>query len=380
MNVSEKSPDNSSSFGFHDVDCWAITYPDPNIPTIKFRWSIRNFLQMHDATNKTASPCFGGDFEGKGGIGNHWQVVLETQTGPNTGRDFLSVHVYLASMNQVSENPFRPETIPARFQICLLESDGSIFRSTGPFTQFHKFTHRNGWGFNSFCLVDHLRTNPERLLQGGDLLLTCEIQIETPHISVVGRGGVRNEIRNNQSNSLSRLAIDFGNLLHGGLSTDFTINVVDNQNQKTMDFAVHKVVLAARSEVFRAMFTFSENKQISTVIEDFNVKVVAAMVEYMYTGMVDERLMRKRAQDLLRIADYYNLEELHNQCETVMAENLDVENAMDILVFADKFNCHYLKQVTVQFISCHKKDVVETSGFKKISATHPHLIVDLYLS
>lgn len=374
MDVSENSPESSTAFGFHDVDCWAVTYPNPSMSTIKFRWSIRNFLHLYDTSNEIKSGSFEGQFEGLGGIGNQWQIRLRKQVGPNTGREFLSVHLYLSSINQ--DNPLRPDAIPARFQVCVLESNGSIFRKAGEDdSKFHIFQKRHGWGFNNFCLVEHLRTQPERLLPNGELLLTCKIQIEKPHISVEGRGGVRNE-GHNVTKSTVQLSNDFNNLLCGGIGSDFTIILADNQTK----FAVHKVMLAARSEVFKAMLTFPGNKEESLTIKDFDFNAVAVMLEYIYTGVVDQKVLRENAPDILQIADYYILDELRSRCESAMAENMDVENAMDVLVFADKYNCNWLKQVTVHFITCNRKAVMDTSAFKETCEAHPNLIVDLYLS
>lgn len=75
-------------------------------------------------------------------------------------------------------------------------------------------------------------------------------------------------------------------LLSSGDMSDYMIEVRDKSTVKC--FAAHKCILSAHSEVFRAMFSHNDIREMvesRVVIEEFSSNSVHAMLEYMYTGM-----------------------------------------------------------------------------------------------
>ena len=83
-------------------------------------------------------------------------------------------------------------------------------------------------------------------------------------------------------------------------------------------FKVHKLVLAAHSDVFRAMFSHKdtiENTQSRLKITDFESNVVSQMLKYLYTGRLPEELTTQNLAELLKIADKYQLELLKSDTE-----------------------------------------------------------------
>ena len=83
-------------------------------------------------------------------------------------------------------------------------------------------------------------------------------------------------------------------------------------------FKVHKFVLLAHSNVFRAMFSqkeFSESVQSRMKITDFDSDVAGQMLMYLYTGELPEELLIENLAKLLRIAEKYQLELLKLESE-----------------------------------------------------------------
>ena len=84
---------------------------------------------------------------------------------------------------------------------------------------------------------------------------------------------------------------------------------------------MHKLVLAAHSDVFRAMFRHKEtieNVQSRMEITDFNADVVGQMLKYLYTGELSEELNIENLAELLKIAEKYQLEILKSSSEEML--------------------------------------------------------------
>jgi len=90
--------------------------------------------------------------------------------------------------------------------------------------------------------------------------------------------------------------------------------------------------------------------EMNTVeIGDFEEDVVEGMLEYMYTAQVET--LQTKAPELLQIAEKYDLPGLKEESEHVIAENLTVENAAEVLVMAHLYNALLLKPKAIEFIN-----------------------------
>ncbi|KAK6312059.1 hypothetical protein J4Q44_G00177230 [Coregonus suidteri] len=79
-------------------------------------------------------------------------------------------------------------------------------------------------------------------------------------------------------------------------------------------------------------------------------------------------------------ADKYALERLKVMCEDALCTSLSVENTAEILILADLHSADQLKTQAVDFINYHAAEVMETSGWKSMVASHPHLVAEAYRS
>lgn len=83
-------------------------------------------------------------------------------------------------------------------------------------------------------------------------------------------------------------------------------------------FNVHKFILMAHSEVFRAMFKHKETKEnVESRIEikDATSKAVHHLLTYMYSSNVAEDLSDEDAPAVMEIAEKYGLDELKKLCQ-----------------------------------------------------------------
>ena len=96
---------------------------------------------------------------------------------------------------------------------------------------------------------------------------------------------------------LEKLGHDFETLLETGKQSDVVFVVGDKE------FLLHKTVLAARSEVFAAMFQsdLEEAKEGRVKIPDVSVEVFEQLLRYIYSGKIPD--IDKFGLELLVVAD-----------------------------------------------------------------------------
>uniref|UniRef100_A0A8C4X0N3 BTB domain-containing protein n=1 Tax=Eptatretus burgeri TaxID=7764 RepID=A0A8C4X0N3_EPTBU len=128
-----------------------------------------------------------------------------------------------------------------------------------------------------------------------------------------------------------RLANDLGDLWERNRLTDCCVYV------RGQEFHVHKAILAARSAVFNGIF----QHQVEETIK-------------------------------------YALDQLETMCERALCANLSVENALDMLILADRYRTERLRVSSINFISSHATDVMDTISFKLMTSYHPELVMDAF--
>ncbi|KAI5349683.1 hypothetical protein L3X38_002572 [Prunus dulcis] len=184
----------------------------------------------------------------------------------------------------------------------------------------------------------------------------------------------------------SNISQHFGKLLESGKLTDVSFEV-DREV-----FSAHKVVLAARSPVFRAQL-FGPLKDKSThciKVEDIEVPVFKALLHFIYWDALPDMqelvgslnsnwASTMMAQHLLAAADRYGLERLRLLCEAKLCENVAINNVATTLALAEQHHCFQLKAVCLKFIAVPEnlRAVIETDGYKYLRESCPSVITEL---
>ncbi|MED6199165.1 hypothetical protein PIB30_073347 [Stylosanthes scabra] len=136
-----------------------------------------------------------------------------------------------------------------------------------------------------------------------------------------------------------------GKMLTEGIHTDITINAADGS------IGAHRAVLAARSPVFRSMFSHNlKEKELSTVnIQDMSIEACQALLNYLY-GIIknDEFLMHRLS--LLHAADKYDISDLREACHESLLEDIDTKNVLERLQNASLFRLMKLKMTCIRYL------------------------------
>ena len=108
------------------------------------------------------------------------------------------------------------------------------------------------------------------------------------------------------------------------------------------EIKVHRGLLCKMSAVFKAMLEQQGMIEANTkivVITDFSHETVKAFVDYLYGSP----LSVTHAGNLILFADKYDMKSFKMKCQAVIAANLDLDNALDVLNVAERCNAASLK-------------------------------------
>ena len=146
--------------------------------------------------------------------------------------------------------------------------------------------------------------------------------------------------------------------------TDVTLQV------EGKEFKAHKVVLAASSPVFAAMFKegTKEHQDNNVNIEDIDSDVFDVFLRFLYSGQVDQ--LAEIYLDLFAAADKYDVQPLREICIHHMATNISVDNAVDVLALAERHSVEPIKSLALQFIKTNFANVVESDSWTSLLLNH----------
>lgn len=114
----------------------------------------------------------------------------------------------------------------------------------------------------------------------------------------------------------------------------------------------HKLILCARSSVFKAMFSNGMKESLSDVVNipDIDTAVLRDMLMYVYTDRCPQETLQKHAEPLLAAACKYQLKGLESICAVYLSTVITVENATKIFHLADALNSEQLKSFAEKFL------------------------------
>ncbi|KAG6503110.1 BTB/POZ and MATH domain-containing protein 1-like isoform X1 [Zingiber officinale] len=272
--------------------------------------------------------------------------------------------------------------VRALFELTLLDQSGkerhkihTHFGRTlesGPYTLKYRGSM---WGYKRFFKRTALETSD--YLKDDCLLVNCTVGVvrsftEGPKIYTIRV-------------PLSNIAQHFGQLLHSEEATDVSFEVDDEI------FHVHKLVLAARSPVFRAQLfgPMKDSNMRCLKVEDMEALVFKALLHFIYwdslpdleevTGLNSKCASTLMTQHLLAAADRYAVDRLKLLCEAKLCEDVTINTVATTLALAEQHHCFQLKSVCLKFVASPEnlRAVMQTEGFEYLKVSCPSILTEL---
>ncbi|XP_051030073.1 speckle-type POZ protein-like [Phodopus roborovskii] len=339
------------------AECQSWGYTEISFLEFCYSWTISNFrFFLRESSEAIKSPTFSSGASDK----NQWCLKLHPNGVDEESQDYLSVYLSLLSC------PKSP--VWAKFHFWIINSEGEQTQGMTSL-RFYMFQQHQHWGFKKFVRRDFFLSREPWLLEDNELSLRCRVTVVKDTFDIPDEG-TKPEFQTPRCT----LADELGELWEKSLFTDCCLVVAGQE------FQAHKAILAARSAVFRAMFQhdLEERRTNRVEIHDLEPQVFEAMMGFMYTGKAPA--LQGMAEAVLAAADKYGLDRLKVMCEDALGRDLCVENAAQTLILADQHTAGQLKTQALHFITAHASEVSETSSWKTMVGSFPHLVAEAYSS
>ncbi|RUS89059.1 hypothetical protein EGW08_003170 [Elysia chlorotica] len=128
----------------------------------------------------------------------------------------------------------------------------------------------------------------------------------------------------------------------------------------------HRIVLAALSPYFKAMFCSNlEERQSSEIkIQDLNYHAVTAIVNFAYTGELD--VTEDTVQSIMQTASMMQISTIEHICSTFLVDHLHPSNCLGIRDFAHIIGSFHLRKVSDKYCEANFFEVSQHEEFLKL--------------
>ncbi|CAL1288919.1 unnamed protein product [Larinioides sclopetarius] len=181
-----------------------------------------------------------------------------------------------------------------------------------------------------------------------------------------------------ESKSWKKLSMDLKALYQNSKDTDVILIV------GTDKIHAHKVILTARSTVFKKIFhhDMKEVEQNSVTISDVNFSTLQRLVEFLYTGVIvdaqNKDMDLQQLFDLYYAADKYEVMDLREMVGNTLLGRAQTDNTCEILIWADRHNDKDLKSRIMNFIRQNFEVVFKTDAWESCTLHYPRLAIEVF--
>lgn len=324
-----------------------IVADDLHVVNFSYVWKIFNFCGRSKMNFNLLSPFFKMD-----------NLVWQLQFCPeniilgisgNTGYH----SVFLKSLNNV--------IVVASAKLSILDDKNEKFKTMATLSNNNQFKPHISIGWTKFIAADLLLNPNSKLLTNDTVTILCEIVIDNI---------VYNSLK--ASETLLKTQKNFSEFLENDNLSDVSL-VIGNEK-----IPAHKVLLANKSPVFKAMFNHEmvENQRSEVVINNIEYVILKEMLHFVYDESTFQILSEEHAEKLLIVGDMYEILELVWKCERYLSHKLTLNNVIRFLNLGFTYNALNLKTKALHFISVHAKKF-SFNQFKEVGNLHADLIAEV---
>lgn len=163
------------------------------------------------------------------------------------------------------------------------------------------------------------------------------------------------------------------------ISRDFE-SLYNDDSAKDVKFVIegetvmaHKLIVCTHSKVIKTMLESDMREKLEGMvkIDDVTMPVFRSFLKYLYTGRVEG--IEKFAEDLMMLANKYEVECLKSTCEEYLCDRIDNGNVVRLLVNAYLIDCKRLKERAMVKLPSYIKGVWITDEEFEMLKMYPEL-------
>ncbi|KAJ9175761.1 hypothetical protein P3X46_014282 [Hevea brasiliensis] len=319
-----------------------------------------------------AGKCISSDIFTVGGY--DWAIYFYPD-GKNPEDSSMYVSVFIALASEGTD-------VRALFELTLVDQSGNGKHKvhshfdraleSGPYTLKYRGSM---WGYKRFFRRTTLENSD--YIKDDCLIMNCTV------------GVVRTRLDGPKQYSIPLPPSDMGQGLRELLESEVGCDIVFQVGDET--FKAHKLILAARSPVFRAQFfgLVGDPNLDKVVVKDIDPSIFKAMLLFIYTDKLPDVheitgttymcTSTNMVQHLLAAADLYNLDRLKLLCESKLCEELSADTVATTLALAEQHQCSQLKVICLKFAAnpANLGAVMQSEGFQHLEESCPSLLCDM---
>ena len=296
---------------------------------LSFTWTIENItklLNQKKSSKVIRSPNFFSDYDED----TQWYLEFYPR-GKDDHKDYVCLILTLDCTNQ--------SEVLATYKLAVVAANGQPSMQHC-FREEARFSEGDARGKDNLIGRSQILEKNKNFLVNDSLTFECEIAATRVVHVTRNPTANKNPLESTQANLAQELSVFAGDVRF----SDIIFYV------RGREFPAHKVVLAARSPIFLAMFEErSEGKNEPTKtphpprfeMKDIEPDVFQQALKYIYAGQVDN--LEVMAAPLLAIADKYALGHLKAICEDSLIKSLNSANVGSIYMLADVHSAENLK-------------------------------------
>ena len=244
-----------------------------------------------------------------------WKISLK-EFDETSDKNYCTIG--LVSLNNTS-------SVIARIRMCILNGRGEKHTELNTFEQFSSNNETRFQLDKEVMKKLRQRSLVSNHFDDSDMTICLDIDIQADDMD--------DHLTMTSSDDLDRLLVD-------GILSDIVLRVGDRK------FPVHRAILAAKSPVFRAMFTSGMKEAVAEeiLIEDMEPDLMEGLLRCVYTDQVPVEC----GCDMLIAFDRFGLISLLDRCQDSVT--ITVENAFEMFAVAEEFNAKSLKMRILKFL------------------------------
>lgn len=148
-----------------------------------------------------------------------------------------------------------------------------------------------------------------------------------------------------------RLGLDFQGLLDDGTLSDVTLSVVGEDGSEVRSFDCHRVILAASSAYFRAIFTSDCRESTERIVKltDVDAEALESIITLSYGATLT--LSHTNAVSLLQAAEFYGISDLREKCTSFFRMPLSADAYYELLGLATNVRCETAQQLCIRALA-----------------------------
>ena len=339
-------------------DQWCRTTIDET-PKTTFAWTIEHFKRRTEKVGEriTSSAFIAKNPNEKKST---WQLQFARYKGEKSEENNLAI--FLKNCDGIP--------VKAKYSVSILDSSSKSTNTWNCPDHLFDEPHRV-WGNRTWARQSIL--NNADLLPEGHLTIFCELTVYGMDKGMTLSGSRDVETSRSNARGLEQVSEDFGKLFNDKEFSDVEIMC----DEKI--FHCHKAILSTRVDFFRAMFQAEmvENRTNKVTIKDMSSEVAREMLQFIYMGTTNENVLKEMAGELLVAADKYQLDVLKSICEDHLCASLQIDNAVENLVFGDLNQASKLRRMAMKVIARNLVKVVKTEEYQNLFKHHPSLAAEI---